>query len=231
MADSKQTNQTAGQAEADRRFGQPHHGHPADDQFTAGTVEPEDMERPDARVDDRGQLIETFLSPRDFATLEQCQALIAGKPAGYHVVVGRIAGYATGVDLRESGLKVKAGEKVPPPMFWAKGQFESVALATGEIKTAPWLILPRSAAELVGQAFVSGAERILLDLEIGLQSTGKAIPYRWTVRAYGTASGEAQRLVAAIRSRQEARANAREPARIENQPGLPMEPIKSKTAA
>jgi hypothetical protein len=229
MADSKQTNQSAGQA-------------PIDDHFTTGTIPTDEMVDVDCQtvdaktghappIDDRGQLIETFLSPRDFASLEQCQALIAGKPAGYHVVVGRIAGYATGADLRESGLKVKAGEKAPPPSFWAKGQFESVALATGEIKTAPWLILPRSAAELVGQAFISGAERILLDLEIGLQSTGKAIPYRWTVRAYGTASGEAQRLVAAIRSRQEARAQAQEKARIEHHPELPIDMPKAKQTA
>ena len=194
-----------------------------DETRTTTNVDPDEMAGA-GPIDMQGQLIETFISPRDFATLDWCMANVAGQPAGYHVTVGRIAGYATDGEERESGLKVRAGEKAPPPSYWVKGQFEATNLATGEIKTAPWLILPRSAGELLKQAFQAGAERALLDLEIGCQATGKAIPYRWTVRAYGTASGEAQRIVAMIRQRQLARANAREPARIANQPALDLQP-------
>ena len=201
-----------------------------DDDYTATTMEPDDVANA-APIDTIGTLIDTFISARDFATMEWCMANVAAQPAGYHVTVGRVAGYATNGEERESGLKVRAGEKAPPPSFWVKGQFEATVLATGEVKTAPWLILPRSAGELLKGAFQQGAERVLLDLEIGCQATGKAIPYRWTVRAYGAASGEAQRIVAMIRARQEARAKAREPARIADQRELPMEPIKTREAA
>jgi len=218
MTDSKQTNQSSGQ----------------DEQYESRTIEPDEMaagfhQGDTAPIDMQGQLIDTFLSPRDFAPLDWLLQNVASKPAGYHVTLGRIAGYATNGEERESGLRLKPGEKAPPPSFWVKGAFESTALATGEVKTAPWLILPRSAGELLKGAFEAGAERVLLDLEIGAQATGKTIPYRWTVRAYGTASGEAQKVVAMIRQRQEARAKAREPAQIEHQPSLPMEPAKSKT--
>lgn len=212
MTDSKQTNQSGGQ----------------EDQFESRTFETEEMRGADtAPMDVQGQLIETFISPRDFASIEWIHQHVTPQPAGYHVTVGRIAGYAVNGEERESSIAVKAGEKKPPPSFWVKGQFESTALGTGEVKTAPWLILPRSAGELLKGAFQSGAERVLLDLEIGLQTTGKALPYRWTVRAYGTASGEAQRIVAMIKSRQEARAKVREPARIEHQPELPIQAAKT----
>jgi hypothetical protein len=194
------------------------------DRFTDQTITPEEM----APVDTVGQLIETFISPRDFASLEWCHANVSSQPAGYHVVVGRIAGYATNGEERESGLRLKPGEKAPPPSFWARGQFEAVALATGEVKTAPWLILPRSAGELLKQAFAGGTNHVLLDLEIGLQATGKAIPYRWTVRAYGGASGEAQRIVAGIRARQEARAKA--PRLARNGAALTLEHAPSEAA-
>jgi len=218
MTDTKQTNQSSGQ----------------DEQYESRTIEPDEMaagfhQGDTAPIDMEGQLIETFISPRDFAEIEWLHQNVSSQPAGYHVTLGRIAGYATNGEERESGLRLKPGEKAPPPSFWVKGQFEGTNLASGEVKTAPWLILPRSAGELLKGAFQSGAERVLLDLEIGAQATGKAIPYRWTVRAFGTASGEAQKVVAMIRARQEARAKAQGAARIEHQPSLPMDTAKAKT--
>jgi hypothetical protein len=197
------------------------------EQSETRTINPDEvMDADTAPIDMQGQIIETFLSPRDFGALDWLLQNVASQPAGFHVVLGRIAGYAVTGEERESGLKVKAGEKAPPPSFWVRGQFEGVALATGEVKTAPWLILPRSAGELLKGAFQAGAERVLLDLEIGAQATGRSIPYRWTVRAFGTTSGEAQKVVAMIRARQEARAKAQGPALVEHQPELPMTAAK-----
>lgn len=207
-------------------------GKPADDQSETREIPVEEIDAAGAApIDMVGQLIETFISPRDFASIEWLHQNVSSQPAGYHVTLGRIAGYATNGEERESSINVKAGEKKPPPSFWVHGQFESQSLATGEVKTAPWCILPRSAGELLKGAFQAGAERVLLDLEVGAQATGKALPYRWTVRAYGTASNEANKVLAMIKARQQARANAQEPHRLTHEPELPMEPVRTKATA
>jgi hypothetical protein len=202
---------------------------PADDSYEAYTVEADDMAAAGPTVDNKGQLIETFLSGRDFATEQWALQHVAPQEPGYHITVGRIAGVATGGEWRESTYQPRSGEKLKPS-YAAKGQFESTVLATGEIKTAPWCYLPRNAAELLAQAFDKGAEQVLLDLEIGLQATGKRPPYRWTVRTYNTRKTEMQRHLELIRARQEARAQARIAAPTEAPMAMP-EPAKAKTGA
>ena len=196
MPDSSDTNQTTGQ-------------NPSDDTESrqAQTIEPADMEglAGDPGMDE-GLRIETFISPRTFVTQEWCLQNVASKPRGTHVAIGRIAGYAVASERRDSAMPVKPGDKPMPASVWIKGEFEAVVIETGELKSARWLILPRAAGELVEQAFQDGAQRAYLDLELGVQATGRSIPYAYTVTAFGQRDSEARRMVRAIRARQEQRA-------------------------
>jgi hypothetical protein len=177
----------------------------------------------DPGMTDDGLRIETFISPRTFVTQEWCLKNVASKDRGFHVAIGTIAGYATASERRESAMPVKPGDKPFPASVWIKGEFEATVHETGEVKSARWLILPRAAGELVEQAFESGAERAYLDLELGVQATGRSIPYAYTVTAFGSRDSEARRIVRAIRAKQTARALARRDAvrRIEAIPDMP----------
>jgi hypothetical protein len=161
-------------------------------------------------TDDQGLRIETFISPRTFVTQEWCLKNVASQDRGYHVAIGTIAGYATASERRDSAMPVKPGDKPMPPSVWIKGEFEATVHETGEVKSARWLILPRAAGDLIEQAFESGAERAYLDLELGVQATGRSIPYAYTVTAYGSRDSEGRRVVRAIRAKQAQRALARQ---------------------
>lgn len=197
MPDSNETNQTTGA--------------PLDDETNQQTTfNPADIGADPGMDDTTGTRIETFISPRTFVSQEWCLQNIASKPRGHHVTIGRIAGYAVASERRDSAMPVKPGDKPMPASVWIKGEFEAVVLTTGELKSARWLILPRAAGELVEQAFQDGAERAFLDLELGVEATGRSIPYAYTVTTYGGRDNEARRMVKAIRARQEARALTRE---------------------
>lgn len=180
------------------------------EQSETTTIAPDQVEGMDYQPDDVGTRIETFISPRTFIDKDAILPLIAGKPRGFGVQLGRIAGYATSCERRENtaGLKGQDGKPVPPSV-WIKGEFEATILATGELRSARFLILPRAAGELIEEAFSAGAQRAFMDIELGLEATGRTIPYAYTVTAYGGRDSESRRAVRAIRARQEQRALAR----------------------
>jgi hypothetical protein len=172
-----------------------------------GTEQPEAGAEGDLPLmDETGRRLQTFLSCSDFADQQGAMQRILGQPRGYTVPVGRIAGYASKVERRPSSLKPKPGQDKAPDSIWIGGEFESTSSETGEVRAGPWLILPSAAGQLIEAAFQAGADRALLDLEISIGATGRTIPYEWVVRAYGTRQTEAQRVVDAIRARQDARA-------------------------
>ena len=177
-------------------------GKATEDQTAIDPAEAEAADR--AFLADRGQLIETFLSPRTFMSADEALALVVGKPRGWSAGVGTIAGYATSCERRE--VKPQPGQPAYPASLWIKGQFQAVVASTGEVKSSANLILPRAASDMIEQAFGTGATGLMLDLEVTVQATGRGIPYSWGVRAYGTRQSEADRVVQAIRARQEARA-------------------------
>jgi hypothetical protein len=166
------------------------------------TIDPADTDRMADRPDDRGKLIEAIITPgRTFATQQWCIANVASQPAGFHVDVGRIAGIVHSVER-------KPGKGDYPPYVEARGHFQATSLLSGEINTAPVLILPKASGNLLESAFQGDrpAQRVILDLAIGVRATGKSIPYTWTVRTFDRDLSEEQRVVAAIAARAEARA-------------------------
>src|SRR5262249_20161045 len=133
--------------------------------------------------DDQGRLIENFISGRTYATQAWCLANVASASPGTHVIVGTLAGVAVSCERL-------AGKGDYPAYIKLKGNFMAKSALTGEVTQAPWAILPGKAAGDMAEVAFTGdedhpaAHRLMLDLEIGVQATGKAPPYRWTVRSH-----------------------------------------------
>lgn len=184
------------------------HGNGDDPAHTA-TIDGEAAEHADREwMNDRGQLIETFISSRTFMAQEDAMRLVIDKPAGWQTPVGTIAGFATGCERRE--VQAAPGQQQYPASVWIRGQFQAVVGATGEVKSAPNLILPRAAGDMIEAAFAAGATGVMLDIEMTLQKARAGrYPYQWGVRVFGSRQSEADRAVAAVRQRQEARQQQR----------------------
>lgn len=199
---------------------------PGAEQAETTRVDPADMPEAeklaDIPSDNIGRRIDALISPRSFVAMEQAQQLIAGKPRGWNMPIGRIIGFATRGERRDSKAPVKPGEAPLPPSFFIQGTFECTSLLDGTIRTAPWLILPRAAGDMLEAGFQGGADRVLLDIELGLEATGRAIPYTYTVTAYGTRETPDQKALSLLRERQARRAQARLAAPDPNQQPLPM---------
>jgi len=168
-------------------------------QTTNGSAEPQ-IEV----TDDPGGLIANFISGRTCATQAWCLANVASASPGTHVIVGTLAGVAVSCERLP-------GKGDYPPYVKLKGNFMATSALTGEVTQAPWAILPGKAAGDMAEVAFTGdddhppATRLMLDLEIGVQATAKAPPYRWTVRTHDIDRSEAQKVVEAIRARQVAR--------------------------
>lgn len=123
-----------------------------------------------------GQLVPS----RDWITSE-----IASKPAGTHRVIALLRGRATDHSL----TKTQFGE-----MVRLDGEFEAESHVTGELTVAPTAYLPRTWARLCAQAIdqlprdadgkTEAGASVQMLLTIGCRSTGKAIPYAWTVQTH-----------------------------------------------
>lgn len=188
------------------------------DQGETTRTDPQDMPEAerlaDLPNDNIGRRIDALISPRSFVAMEEAQSLVAGKPRGWHKAIGRIIGYAHRGERRDSKAPVKPGQDPLPPSFFIQGTFECTSLMDGTVRTAPWLILPRASGDMLESAFKGGADRVLLDIELGIEATGRAIPYTYTVTAYGTRETPDQKALALLRARQEQRQRQREQARI-----------------
>lgn len=198
-------------------------------------IDPADMPEAerlaDIPNDSIGRRIDALISPRSFVSMEEAQAMVAGKPRGWNMPIGRIIGYAKRGERRDSKAPVKPGADPLPPSYFINGTFECTSLMDGTIRTAPWLILPRAAGDMMETAFNSGgAERVLLDIELGIEATGRAIPYTYTVTAYGTRETADQKALSALRARQEARQAQRQQAQL-NAPDPAQQPLPIDMAA
>jgi hypothetical protein len=157
--------------------------------------------------DAAGQRVRKVITTKDFIPGRDTAWIIqhvCTQPKGTYVRLGFLAGFITGCHRSQTDWQGKSLQSV-----WLEGMFEATLGATGEVIQAPNLILPLAYGELVEGAFKQasnqGIERMQaeLDVEIGVEATGRSIPYEWVVISYVT--GEAQRALRAVRKRQAAR--------------------------
>lgn len=165
-----------------------------------------------------------FMS-RLMMTREQITTMVLPKGIGARVHVGRFIGVATG--LKEKFNTLPDGRQSRSVML--EGIFESQNELTGEVTQYTQAYLPMAFAESVEAAFKMNpdATSIQMDIDIGVEVTGKSIPYEWTVTSH--IKGEASNILADLRQRRVIALPGRSaPAQIE---GTATEVTDDKTVA
>lgn len=120
------------------------------------------------------------------------QIVAGGK--GTKKLIGRIFGVVTGISEKENTLP--NGEKSQSILL--NGMFESESYVTGEVSEATGVYFPMAFAEKIKAMFAADADlkTVEVDTDIGLEATGKSIPYEWVVLQYvdGNAMNPLKRL-------------------------------------
>lgn len=106
---------------------------------------------------------------------------IVAKGKGHKHTVGRIFGIATGFERKQNEVQGRIIESIA-----IKGVFQSDGYVTGEKGEASVVFFPMAYAEKLAALFESDAsiKMIEVDTDIGIEATGKTIPYEWVVTAF-----------------------------------------------
>lgn len=116
---------------------------------------------------------------------------------GSHVIVGRVYGLATKAEPRTVDWQGKVIQSVA-----LHGAFQAESRLTGEVRSVNLLFLPMAFASQVEAALrMEGSPSVEMDVDIGLEATGKPIPYEWTVTSY--LEGRAERALRQLRGRRQ----------------------------
>jgi hypothetical protein len=106
-----------------------------------------------------------------------------GTKAWLGTIIGRVNGGEEKINTRTDGSKLRS--------FMFAGYFESQRYSDGVIKNAPNLFLPKSIAselemtlEQLRRSDPDGRHIIEVELEMGMEVTGKSIPIGYRVRAF-----------------------------------------------
>lgn len=101
---------------------------------------------------------------------------------GTRKTLGRIFGVATGSEMRNATLP--SGEVTQNIAI--TGLFNTESYVTGELGEGTVAFFPRAYAEKIHATFQSdpNIKVIELDCDVGLEATGKTIPYEWVIVAY-----------------------------------------------
>lgn len=124
----------------------------------------------------RALVLKQFLPNPDWINVN----IVAGGK-GTRGTIGRIFGIATGFDRKMNTLP---DGSVSESIF-VKGMFQSEGYITGELAEASGVYFPMAYAEKIAAAFEGlGVKSVEVDCDIGLEATGKTIPYEWVVVAF-----------------------------------------------
>jgi hypothetical protein len=181
--------------------------------------DPNEAEQVNHSLEIRGERVERIITTRDFLPPDDPQfaARLGVEPRGTRVLLGSLRGVVNSTERRTANWQGKLLESV-----WLNGEFEAVLAGTGEIKSAPTAILPKafgmtieaSIAALLAEMYPQGAltptngglpqgVQLTIDCDIGLEATGRSIPYEWIVVYYR--EGKAQKAMRDVRARSDAR--------------------------
>lgn len=114
---------------------------------------------------------------------------VVGKGSGHHELVGRVYGMVYEAEKRTTRWKDK-GEEKDIASIALSGDLQAQA-KDGRTTTFDILFLPMAFATRIERALRNGAHQVEIDVDIGIEATGKVIPYEWTVTSY--LSGRAER--------------------------------------
>lgn len=108
------------------------------------------------------------------------QNIVAGGK-GTRATIGRVYGIATSTEEKTNTLP--NGDVVAS--IAVKGSFQAESYLDGELTQATTVYFPMAYAEKIEQAFKAlGALNVEVDCDVGLEATGKTIPYEWVIVAF-----------------------------------------------
>lgn len=108
-------------------------------------------------------------------------ANVVSKGQGTRATIGRIFGMATGAVRSSNEYKGKTIESVH-----LRGTFRTQNYLTGEIAECSVVYFPNAYSEQVETMFLADKEMkiVEVDVDVGLEATGKTIPYEWVIVAF-----------------------------------------------
>lgn len=124
----------------------------------------------------RALMLKQFLPNPDWINVN----VVAGGK-GTKAIIGRIFGIATGYEDKVNTLP----DGSLSASIFVKGMFQSEAYVTGELAEASGVYFPMAYAEKIKATFDGlNVRTVEVDCDIGLEATGKTIPYEWVVIAF-----------------------------------------------
>lgn len=123
----------------------------------------------------RAFMMKNFLPDPDWIN----KNVVAGGK-GTHKKVGRIIGFAIGATKRINDIGGKPTESIS-----LNGKFEVENYLSGEISQPSVIYTPMAFSEQVQVALLSdGVQLVQIDVDVGVEATGKTIPYEWTITSF-----------------------------------------------
>lgn len=106
---------------------------------------------------------------------------VVAKGKGAKVVVGRVWGFANGYERKTNEFQGRLLESIV-----LKGVFQAESTVTGELSEFTSVYMPTAYAEKLAGLFEAdkSIRMIEVDCDIGLEATGKTIPYEWVCIAF-----------------------------------------------
>lgn len=156
----------------------------------------------------RAFMMKQFIPSTDFIVKN-----VVAHGKGTRVTLGRVYGVATGFFIKTNILP--DGKQTTSTVL--NGMFQAESYLTGELSEAVQVYLPAAYADKVKAIMESdpSIKVVELDCDIGLEATGKPIPYEWVVTAFR--EGEEMAVLKRLRSSRE---------RPDNAPRLVQDPKK-----
>ncbi len=118
---------------------------------------------------------------------------VVAQGKGTRATFGRIYGVCTGYEIRTGALP----DGTPSQSIALNGDFETENFMTGEIGSGTLAFIPAAYSEKVKAIFDSNAvtnsegtvtgnlvRSVEIDIDVGVEATGKTIPYEWVVIAF-----------------------------------------------
>lgn len=123
----------------------------------------------------RAIMLKQFLPDPDWIN----KNIVAGGK-GTRGTIGRIYGLATGYERKANVLPDGSMSE----SIFVRGMFQSEGFLTGELGDASGVYFPMAYAEKIAAVIDMGVKTVEVDCDIGLEATGKTIPYEWVVIAF-----------------------------------------------
>lgn len=123
----------------------------------------------------RALMLKQFLPDPDWIN----KNIVAGGK-GTRGTIGRIYGLATGYERKNNTLP---DGSISESIF-VRGMFQSEGFITGELAEASGVYFPMAYAEKIAAVIEMGVKTVEVDCDVGLEATGKAIPYEWVIVAF-----------------------------------------------